>query len=259
MSPALLDLNQLTQLPRPIYGQAESLPNHVLDFWHSHPWVQFSYALQGVLEVKTASGRYIAPPQRGIWIPQGIEHRVTSQPQTVVRSLYIDSAAAPWGSTDCRVLEVNLLLRELIRAFSQLPIEYDEDSAAGRLASVLLDQLAAAPKHDLMLPLPEDSRLKRITEQLSQHPENPTTLEQWAEQLTVSSKTLSRLFIKETGLAFREWRQRLRLLSALSLLEQQQPVTEVAFSCGYESVSAFIAAFKQLFSATPKAFFDIQT
>lgn len=249
-------LSHLLDLPRPLYGQAESLPNHVLNYWHTHPWIQFSYALQGVLEVHTQRGRYIAPPQRGIWIPAGISHRVSSHPETVMGSLYVRSDAATWAGTECKVLEVSPLLRELIRSFSLLPIEYDQASDAGRLARVLLDQLEAAPKHDLLLPLPQDPRLIMISEQLSANLENNQTLEQWAHVLQVSSKTLSRLFLQETGLTFREWRQRLRLLSALSLLEQQLPVTEVAFSCGYESVSAFIAAFKRLFSATPKAFFD---
>ena len=60
-----------------------------------------------------------------------------------------------------------------------------------------------------------------------------------------------RLFQRETGLSFRNWRQRMRLLSSLALLEAGDSVTDAALGCGYDSTSAYIAAFKQLFGATP--------
>ncbi|MEX5612924.1 helix-turn-helix domain-containing protein, partial [Pseudomonas protegens] len=49
--------------------------------------------------------------------------------------------------------------------------------------------------------------------------------------------------------------QRLRLLGALTPLEQGERVTDVALACGYDSTSAFIAAFRQQFDATPGEFF----
>ncbi len=60
-----------------------------------------------------------------------------------------------------------------------------------------------------------------------------------------------RLFPRATGLSFRNWRQRMRLLSSLALLEAGENVTEAALGCGYESTHAYIAAFKQVFGPTP--------
>lgn len=248
-------LNDLKQLPRPLYGQLEALPNKVLDYRHCHPWVQFSYAISGVLEVQTDQGRFIAPPQRAVWIPAGIKHRVHRSAQTQIRSLYIDNHVLTDIPNNCRVVEVSPLLKELIRAFGKLPVEYDEHSAQGRLAAVLLDQLTHAPDMGLMLPLPTDSRLQKVVAQLQKQPDTSDTLSQWAQRLNVSDKTLSRLFVQQTGLTFRLWRQRLRLLNALPLLEQKQPVTEVALACGYDSTSAFIAAFGEHFGSTPGEFF----
>lgn len=248
------DLHQLIRLPRPVYGKIDTLPNLALGFSHSHPWLQFSWALQGVLEVHTASGRYLAPPQRAVWIPSGVEHLVQCSSSTLLRSLYIQPQYLPAASR-CRVVGVSPLLRELIHSFSQRPVEYDVLGPDGRLVDVLLDELAAAPTQDSMLPLPTDPRLQQIASQLQQQPDHPFRLQDWANQLGVSSKTLSRLFRSQTGLGFRHWRQRLRLLNALPLLEQQQSVTDVALTCGYDSVSAFIAAFANLFGCTPGEFF----
>ena len=251
----LPDLSTLTRLPRPVYGQAEALPNLALGYRHSHPWLQFSYASHGVLDVHTDNGRYLAPPQRAVWIPAGIEHQVRCSAQTLIRSLYIATDAMPVTLGECHVVQVSPLLRELIRTFSLLPVEYEENGSDGRLASVLLDQLAAAPEVASMLPLPSDPRLQAITNHLQQQPDDTTTLTGWAKRLEVSEKTLSRLFSQQTGLTFRLWRQRLRLFHALPLLEQQEPVTDVALACGYESISAFISAFSQQFGCTPGEFF----
>ena len=245
----------LSSLPRPVYGRTESLPNRALTRRHSHPWVQLSYAISGVLEIQTSVGRFVAPPQRAVWIPAGMPHRVYSSPHTEMRSLYLDCSVTGWADERCQVLAVSSLLRELIRRFSELPVEYAEAGPDGRLAQVVLDQLAAAPQVDLMLPLPLDPRLRQIYRSLNLHPEQSTTLGDWSRKLAVSEKTLSRLFLRDTGLTFRAWRQRLRLLSALPALEQGERVTDVALACGYESTSAFINAFRQQFDATPGEFF----
>ncbi|MDG1579392.1 helix-turn-helix transcriptional regulator [Pseudomonas sp. GOM6] len=246
---------ELTQLPRPLYGRVESLPNRALTFVHSHPWVQLSYAIAGVLEVQTVGARYVAPPQRAVWVPAGVEHRVFSSPRTEMRSLYIDCRVVPWGAEQCQVLAVSPLLRELINGFSRFPAEYDEQGAAGRLSAVLLDQLQAAEVMPLSLPLPRDARLRLICAGLGETTQQHLSLADWSQQLGVSERTLSRLFLRETGLTFRAWRQRQRLLDALTPLEQGERVTDVALACGYDSLSAFIAAFRMQFGATPGEFF----
>lgn len=245
----------LRQLPRALYARTESLTQQVGTPRHSHPWVQLSYATQGVLHVHTAAGSFVAPPQRAIWVPAGLEHEVISSPHTEMRSLYLERAATAWAPAHCRVLEIDRLTRELIERFCAGPVEYDEAGADGRLAQVLLDQLRAAPEVSLSLPLPSDPRLQQLCRQLQAHPEDKRSLGDWSTQLGASEKTLSRRFLRDTGLTFRAWRQRLRLLGALSPLERGQRVTDVALACGYESTSAFIAAFRQQFGVTPGEFF----
>jgi AraC-like DNA-binding protein len=49
-------------------------------------------------------------------------------------------------------------------------------------------------------------------------------------------------------------RQKARLLHALSLISSGSSVTGAALDCGYDSTSAFIAAFKRQFGATPGRF-----
>ena len=94
-SPAHDDLAGLAALPRSVFGHAESAANRALGYRHAHPWVQFAYAVAGVLDVRTDSGRFIAPPQRAVWIPAGAAHQVRCSADTEIRSLYIEPSAVP--------------------------------------------------------------------------------------------------------------------------------------------------------------------
>lgn len=246
----------ISVLPRPLYARAESLGAGSWTTRHRHDWVQFSYAISGVLGVSTAEGSYFAPPQWGVWVPAGVEHEVTASTRAEMRSLYIRSSDSTWAPAQCRVLEVTPLARELIKQFCQYPVEYPEgESAEAYLVRVLLDQLRTLPEVEFSLPLPQHPGLRQVCNRLLEAPDGNLGLEHWAQQLGRSEKTLMRLFQRETGMNFRAWRQRMRLLSSLEALEQGQSVTQAALGCGYDSTSAYIAAFKGLFGATPGELF----
>ncbi|MCY1395646.1 HTH-type transcriptional repressor of iron proteins A [compost metagenome] len=246
----------LMQLPRPLYARAENLDAGSFTARHSHQWVQFSYAISGVLGVHTAEGSFFAPPQWGIWIPAGVEHEVVTSMRAQMRSLYVRQEDSAWAPLRCRVLEVTPLTRELIKHFCQLPVEYPlAPSPEARLVDVLLDQLASLPEVGFSLPMPQHARLLGLCNDLIEQPDQEVTLGQWADRMGMSEKTLTRLFQRETGLSFRTWRQRMRLLSSLNMLEEGCSVTEVALSYGYDSTSAFIAAFKRLLGFTPGELF----
>lgn len=244
----------IRQLPRPLYGHIDSQSNMIIPRPHAHTWAQLSYALRGHLQVWTAEARFIALPQRAVWIPAGIQHRVHESPKTVIRSLYIDGAALGLDWSECRVLVIRPLLQELIRTFSNIPIEYDPHGPDGRLAQVLADQIAVCPEAGLVLPWPSDERLLALCRQLHQHPASAPSLAQYSRQIGLSEKTLTRLFQQQTGLGFRLWRQRARLVHALPLLEEGMRATDVALACGYDSLSSFIAAFREHTGETPREF-----
>ena len=247
---------ELAVLPRPLYARAESLGAGSWTPRHQHDWVQFSYAISGVLGVHTDEGSFLAPPQWGTWIPAGLEHEVLTSMRAEMRSLYVRREDCLWAPEQCRVLEVTPLARELIKSFCALPVNYPEGgSPEQRLVQVLLDQLANLPEVGFSLPLPRHGRLLVLCNELIATPDAEVNVGLWSARLGMSDKTLMRLFQRETGLSFRGWRQRARLLASLRVLEEGGHVTRAALSCGYESTSAFIAAFKKMFGFTPGELF----
>lgn len=248
------DVPRLADLPRPVYARVESLRHRTSTRPHRHPWVQLSYASRGVLQIHTPEGLFLAPPQWAILVPPGLEHRVANTARTEMRSLYIDAAVLPDTGAACQVLAVSELLREMIRHFSGLLVEYDESGAEGRLVRVMLDLVLAADRVAFSLPWPAEGPLRGLCAAVLAAPQRPVRREDWSRDLGVSLRTLERLFARETGMNMRDWRVRARLLRALPLLERGDSVTDVALACGYESTSSFIASFRRFFGTTPGAF-----
>ena len=219
---------------------------------HSHSWGQLLYAHEGVLNIITSKGHYIIPPYRAVWVPPEETHEVSSLCGAEVSSVYIAIDEARSLDDKCYVLEVSPLLRELIAEALRQPNDYDWSGKTGRLFRTLRDQIASANEVPLNLPLPQDPRLLKICFLLQSQPDDKRSLEQWGRYVGASSRTLQRLFQKETGLSFRHWRQQLRLQIAIQrLATNKYSITTIASALGYESSSAFISMFQEQLGITP--------
>jgi AraC-like DNA-binding protein len=220
---------------------------------HRHDWAQLVYARAGVMTVVTAAGAWVVPPQRAVWMPAGMEHAIRCGTRLEMRTLYIDTAAREGLLAACGVVNVPPLLRELVLAGVEAP---GEGPRRELLVALLLQEVSAAPLAPLHLPEPEDPRLKRITAALGADPGDPRTLAAWGKEVGASVRTLSRRFLAETGMTFRQWQRQARLLTALVRLAQREPVTRVALDLGYDSPSAFIHAFHRALGTTPGRYFE---
>jgi len=184
-----------------------------------------------------------------------MEHQIVTSGQLSMRTLYIKKDAVPSLPVDCCVVNITPLLRELILYMVNLPTPYPLGGPEQRIVAVIFDQIQSLSIVPLSLPTPKDPRLRVIHEALLEDPSNSSTLEQWSHQVGASERTLARIFRDETGMSFREWRQQFKLLEALKYLANDVPVTTVAMTLGYDSVSAFIHMFKKALGRTPTGYF----
>lgn len=223
--------------------------------WHTHPRAQLLYAIAGVMTIESDAGTWVIPPTRALWIAAGIRHDVTMSGNVHMRTAYIDAGSFEGLPPESCAINVSALLRELLVAAVELPVDYPLGGREERLMSLLIDEIRVSPTIALHLPLPKDSRIRRICEAFMSRPSETATAAHWAESLGVGAKTVHRLFVKETGMTFAQWREQARLLSALRRLAQGERVIDVAFDCGYSSQSAFTAMFKRRFGITPSEFY----
>jgi AraC-like DNA-binding protein len=99
--------------------------------------------------------------------------------------------------------------------------------------------------------LPADPRARAFAERLLADPGAEASLAALARGSGASLRTLQRLFLNETSLSLEAWRGRARMQQAVVCLSSGGSVTSAALDAGYQSASAFIAAFKRAFGVTP--------
>lgn len=222
---------------------------------HSHDWHQLIYASRGVMTVNSATGTWVVPSHRAVWVPAHSEHSIQMVGTVFVRTLYIRASLSRSLPAECCVVNVSPLLRELILHTIEIGMLDRNVPSQKRLTGVILDQLQTLRSVPLKLPMPGDARALRVAEGLRENPGDRRSVEQIAKQAGASKRTLERLFLSETEMSFGKWRQQLRLLEALRLLASGKPVTTVALEIGYDSTSAFIAAFKSTTGTTPGRYY----
>ncbi len=238
----------------PVMALAVDYPHgHVIPP-HRHARAQLLFAVEGVMTVEADGGRWVVPPVRAVWLPAGVLHQVRMSGDVRMRTVFVNAAASPNLPAHNCVLDISPLLRELIIAAVALAPEYAPDSRDWHLAQLLLQELRSVPVLPLYLPLPADARLRRVCDGLMAAPGAQVTVEQWAAQLGMATRTFHRLFLRQTGMRFGDWRQQARLLLALEQLARGAKVIDVALEHGYGSHSAFSAMFKQHVGCAPSAF-----
>ncbi|XHS80343.1 helix-turn-helix transcriptional regulator [Burkholderiaceae bacterium UC74_6] len=249
-------LREIEAAPSPITCRATDYPAgwHIEAHSHSRHH-QLIYAVQGVMLVQAEAGRWVVPPTRGIWMRSGMQHEIRCVGEVHMRSLLVAVDAAPKLLEETQAVGISALLRELIRSAMEVQQPYTAGTRDGRLMRLILDELRGLPVLPLHLQMPTDARLLKICRALQAQLDDASTMADWACHLSIDVKTIQRLFLKETGMTFGQWRQQARLLHGLELLATGAKVIDVALALGYESPSAFAAMFRKQFGQAPSQFF----
>ena len=247
-SPVLGDLSRAIVTRSTTYESG----HHVKPHWHAR--AQFIFAVAGTMRVRTPRRAWIVPPSRALWVPAHTVHEIQMHGVVEMRSLYVDNRSAAGMPSTCVVLDVTPLLRELVVRAVALPERYDEKGGDGLLMRLLMAEIRRLPPCALDLPLPESPELTRLCERLladlsTRHPSDVD-----ANDMKVSTRTLYRRFLKETGITFARWKQQARLLESIRRLAEGTPVTTVAIDLGYESPSAFSTMFRRSLGVVPRTF-----
>ncbi len=238
-------------LDYPVYAFSENYPHGHIEDWHSHDRIQLIHTLTGVIRVQTHEGIWIIPPGRGVWIPAHKPHALLSSGDVKARGVFIEDTLQHDIQNECRVVAIPALLRELISSAMDIQNEIQPESRNERLLQLILDEVRLLPALAFNLPDPQSPKLQQLCQRIKENLALEWSLEESAQQLHISSKTLVRHFQKETGLHFSHWVRQAKLMQAMIDLAMNKPVLNVALDLGYESPSAFSAMFKRETSMTP--------
>ncbi|UJW76589.1 AraC family transcriptional regulator [Rhizobium sp. SL42] len=214
-------------------------------------WGELNYALQGIAQINIEGVRFLSPPQYAIWIPPGFEHDAINPQDVLYVTTHIEAGlCADLPQQPC-TLDLSALLKAILADFARRGIRHPRTPDDLRLAMVIVDQVRAAPRFAQYLPTTDDILLGPMLSQLQQEPGDKRSAAEWANRAGTTERTLSRRCQEVLGMSFNDWRQRLRLLTALALLDEGESVHGVAERLGYSNPSAFIAMFRRLTGVSP--------
>lgn len=242
----------LMSLPRPVYFRSYPLMNETGVDQHQHPFAEFLYAREGNMRVEIEGKTLVVPVLYGVWIPALVPHRVLACGNVLLESLYVEADFASIEHSGSKVVIVSDFVREFIHyATAHVPEMYDGEGEDAQLVHVLVTLLRHLPDAGLSLSWPWSPLLMKVCRQIQKSPGEAHTIEYWASCSGMSVRTFSRRFKKETGVAFSEWKKRVRLLESIVMLKNNRSVTQVALDMGYSSPASFTFAFRQMFGMPP--------
>lgn len=148
-----------------------------------------------------------------------------------------------------RVMIATPLLYAVIERLAELEINTCPVRASYEAVAIeeILRDLDAAEAAQI----PRSTQLQLWALRFMETPRITTSIEDAADSTRMSVRSFTRHFKRETGEDFRSWKRRTLLNKAKSLLYYGRTVSEVSSELAYESVSAFIAMFKEATGRTP--------
>lgn len=230
------------------------MPSGYVDDVHSHPWHQIVFPLTGLLQSTIGEKSAIVPHNAMLFVPANTKHKSVAVTDTQFLAIYLNPHSSVQYGEQAKSCLVTSFIRELILTLFDQDSIQQPDAHLTHLLLVLRDQIAVANSYEIPLLIPKDKRLLSIFTQLKQQPDLPFTLKEWANKVGASERTLSRLCAKEFNQSFALWRQNIRLVLSLQLLETQRAIQDISLELGYASDSAYIYAFKKLFNQTPSKY-----
>lgn len=238
--------------PAPVIGIAAILGDHDSGL-HQHARGQLLFTRQGCTRITLANQLCLLPPSRVAWIPPRVTHRAVMHQSVDYRSIYLSPELSSELPQQVSVLEVSPLLQAVLEPMAMA--DFDTDWSQGKYAHLLalcLYEVREAAQQPMLLPLPRDKRLAAL---LAAPERLPPELQVLVTRVGASSKTIGRIFQRETGMGYQQWRQQWRLMRAIELLATGRSIAYSAFELGFASDSVFIAFFKGMTGTTPKSYF----
>jgi AraC-like DNA-binding protein len=220
---------------------------------HRHDVPQLLHAARGVMRMATPSGYWVIPPGRGVWIPAFLPHEIRMVGPVSMRTLYVGCPIDLRLAAECAVVGVPPLLQNLLAQLAGTePPSPEERPRRQTIEDLVLIEIGRLERLRLHIPLPTDPRLRRLCDAIVAAPETNRTLEELADEVGASARTLRRLFQQELGMSFAGWREQACVVEALARLEEGRTISAVSRELGYAAPSAFTTMFKRVFGKSPR-------
>lgn len=147
----------------------------------------------------------------------------------IIRKLFEEIIYLSWSSRQLKKLKANMLLGQML---------------------IELASIAKASGNSVAQPI------EYVIERIERTPEKNESLDEIADRVGMNRKMLTRHFRKATGQSLNEYRMRVKITNAISLLSvsPETPVRDIAEKLGFYDEYHFSRAFKSVTGKSPSAY-----
>lgn len=226
------------------------------EYEHTHQRYQLTYVAEGYQYFHIEQKIYLVPKNHVIWIPSSIEHRTTSEAETVnLMILLFKSIPKLDFYKNLHVFPAPAVLKEMLLYASKWNKLLTENKEKTIFLKALLNSLPyfCNENDSLEIPVPEDSRLIPVCNHINAHYQHKFDADELADIGKMSVRSLQRIFKHETGITPQKYMQLIRVLKSIELIDSNQyTLSQIASMVGYKSLSAFTSSYSSIMKTSAK-------
>lgn len=233
--------------------------------WHFHPELEFIFVIEGQTRLEMQGRNDLLKKHDVVLINAGTQHAIHVQEKAIVcvvnyswqllstmlggeESVFACNSAAEHKRS---YLKLQAIFQQLV--YHAVSRKHKTNCIEQSLLYRLLDELVeyylqGTRLHDSQ----EDLRLHKILRYVGANFQSNISLSALADEMFVSTSTLSRFFRKKTGIYFADYVNQVRLdYAAQELGRTDKNVTQIAVDSGFSNLSAFNRVFREIYGMTP--------
>lgn len=229
---------------------------------HTHPAWSVGVIESGSTTFTLSGRTYHAGCEQLVVIPPGLAHACNPTEGDAIDYMMFylsrewlapDDPDAGFPVFDPVIDDAGLVARwtSLCRDFASDP-EHASREALQQAVHALVD--AYGRSSDTVLSDSNKQGIERVKRYLAKHLDRRVTIEELAEQASMSRSHLSRVFTASEGLPPHTYQNQLRVDRAKALLASGEPLADVAVAAGFSDQSHFSRVFREFTGATPSQY-----
>ena len=226
-----------------------------------HSSHQIIAVISGMILIEDGKEKRPLYRRMAAFIPGGKPHRAITLQESdgvLCHSLFINPALVPCADDRIHVFETSELFQALLKKMNEHNLE---DISGGIMGSCLKLFLTLLPSElanhadKIRLPEAKSERNRRVLVFLQANYRNKIRLDHLTRAIPLSVRQICRGFKAEMEMSVMEYLKILRLLHASHrLFDHRKKIIDVAYDCGYDSVSTFYQEFKRYYGLSPNQF-----
>lgn len=241
---------------------------------HFHPELEIIFVIQGNVNVTIKSQKYYLRKEDIILVNLNELHTIKSDEDAIVYTLHF-----PWKflkqcindkntlfDTDAlyRGDEQNYAYQDMKKILCKLVSEYlkktkkskcMEESLIYQLLDCLIESYELINRETSGVNRDDDTRMNYVLDYIGKNYMEKISMSDLAEELHISSSTLSRMFKKQMGVHFVEYVNQLRIQYAIKeILYSDENITKIAMDCGFSNLAMFNKMFRKLYGMNPSEY-----